>query len=92
MKKEDIIKKLKQIDHPVLDSTLFKLGLIDKIEVKDQIEITIALPFQGIPIKGQIMNSIKSVLDNLEKDYKIEETIMDEEKRERFLEKEQKIT
>ena len=88
MNEDKIKSKLNEIEHPAIDNTLTELGIIKEIEIEDEVKITVAFPFAEIPIKKQLLNSIKEVLEDFGVDYDIEQTVMDEEEREEFMEKE----
>ena len=86
------IKKLfKEIKHPFIDSTLFELGIIKNVKTKNnKLIILLAFPFENIPIKEQLIKLVKKPLSEFKIDFKIEETIMNQEELQKFIRKEQK--
>ena len=88
---EDTVKNaLKEIKHPAVDSTLFELGIIKDVKVENnKAVITLAFPFENIPIKEQLINLVKEPLVKLSIDTEIKITTMDEEELQRFLTAEQ---
>ena len=88
---EDTIKDaLKEIKHPAIDSTLFNLGIIKDVKVENnKAVITLAFPFENIPIKEQLVNLVKEPLVKLSIDTEIKITTMGEEEMQKFLAAEQ---
>jgi len=87
----DVIKKLlKGVKHPTVDSTLFNLGIIKNVKVKnDKAVITLAFPFENIPIKERLVESVKEPLAKLKIDIEIKTTVMSKEELQKFLVAEQ---
>ena len=87
--KKNIEKELKSIKHPAINETLFNLGIIRKIEFKeDKIIVNLAFPFENIPIKGQLIELVKKPLLNVGKKAEIKVAVMEKEELEIFLRKE----
>ena len=88
---EEAIKNaLKEVKHPAIDSTLFDLGIIKDIKIKDRkVIITLAFPFENIPIKENLISSVKKPLDKLGIGTEIKITTMDNKEVKKFLAAEQ---
>ena len=83
---EDVHNKLKEIKHPFIDCTLTELGIVKNITVNDITVIaTFALPFPNIPIKDQLISSVKTALEQLGAKVEIRTTIMTQEAVQNFL-------
>lgn len=88
---ENIKELLGKVKHPAIDDSLLKLGMIKNMEMKNkEITVVLAFPFENIPIKDQIMASVKEPLDKLNLDTKIETTVMNQDELQNFLSREQK--
>ena len=76
-------KALKKIEHPEVTSTLFDLGMIKDIGIKeDKVTLILKVPMVDIPIKDYLINDIKYAVkkesDNVEVEINIEEMSPDE--------------
>ena len=88
---EDFRKAVAQVKHPAIDCTLMDLGIVKGITVKgDKVAVTIAFPVPNIPIRNIIINSVKEAIAKLGAKCQIKETLMSQQEREIFLDKEQK--
>ena len=88
---EDFRKAVAQVKHPAIDCTLIDLGIVKDITVKgDKVAVTIAFPVPNIPIRDIIMNSVREAIAKLGAKCQIKETLMSQQEREIFLDKEQK--
>ncbi|MCK4397316.1 DUF59 domain-containing protein [candidate division WOR-3 bacterium] len=87
---ENVRKILADVKHPAIDRTLLELGIIKSITAEnDNVKILLAFPFPNIPIKEQIINSIRELLNNQGLEVEIEITVMDEGELHKFLAMEQ---
>ena len=87
---QDIRKAVAEVKHPAIDCTLVDLGIVKDITVKgDKVVVTIAFPVPNIPIRDKIINSVREPIVGLGAECEIKETIMNQQEREAFLEKEQ---
>ena len=73
-----IEKALEEIEHPEVASTLFGLGMIKDIDIKeDKLRLILKVPMLDIPIKDYLINDIKSAVkkenENVEVEINIEE-------------------
>ncbi len=85
---ERIEKALKSIEHPEIAYTLWELGMLEGIVVKeDKVLVTLKLPRVGVPIREQLIESIKSAVknENVHIDVKISIKEMSDEERIRFM-------
>lgn len=88
---EEIRKILSCVKHPVIDKTLLDLGIIKSITVEnDNVLILLAFPFLNIPIKDQLINSIREPLNKRGLEVNFEITVMNKEELQDFLAMEQK--
>ncbi|MEW6681064.1 MAG: iron-sulfur cluster assembly protein [bacterium] len=89
MAEENIEQALKKIRHPEIDHTLFDLGMIKDVSVKEnkKIELTLQVPFIGVPIKDYLIDTIKSAVKNEDEEAEVEVSVkqMSEEERARFM-------
>jgi metal-sulfur cluster biosynthetic enzyme len=75
----------------MIDESLKDLEIIKDIDVRsDEVNITLALPFPEIPIKEEIIWSIKESLINITDKIKIRETLMNKLERQKFFNMERK--
>lgn len=83
---EEVLNKLAEVKHPFIDCSLIELGLVKNITVNgSNVIVNFALPFPNIPIKDNLIISIKKVLEELGAKLEVKITIMTEEERQRFL-------
>ena len=86
-----IEKIIKEIRHSAIDCTLVELGIIKNFNIdKNKVTITLAFPFDNIPIKDYVIMSIEVPLEKMGAQVNIKETIMDPKEAEKFLEMEAK--
>lgn len=82
------LKAILAIKHPAIDCTLAKLGILQDVELfnEDTVIFTFVFPFQKIPIKNQLVNSIEKVAAKF--GYKVEYIVryMNETEKKHFLE------
>ncbi|MBW2057819.1 MAG: DUF59 domain-containing protein [Deltaproteobacteria bacterium] len=87
---DDVRKALEGVSHPFIDRTLFELGIIRSTAVEgNRAKITLAFPFPNIPIKDQLMESVREPVANLGAEVEVELTVMNQEELQRFLVMEQ---
>ncbi len=74
------------IKHPFIDCSLIELGIVKNITVNDSnVIVNFALPFPNIPIKDNLITSIKKALEELGAKLEVKITTMTQEERQRFL-------
>jgi|GEM_PF-585377 len=86
--KVKIEKALKKIEHPEISSTLFDLGMIKDIDIKeDKVTLILKVPMLDIPIKDYLINDIKSAVKKENKKVEVEINIeeMNEDERAKFM-------
>ncbi|MEW6681202.1 MAG: iron-sulfur cluster assembly protein [bacterium] len=74
--------------HPEIDHTLFDLGMIKDVGVKDKkVELTLMVPFMFIPIKDYLIDAIKDAVKEEDEEAEVEIDLqeMSEEERTRFM-------
>lgn len=95
MQNEISEKKIKEIitkiRHSAIDCTLVELGIIKDFTIDhNKVSITLAFPFENIPIKDYVIMSIKVPLEKMGVQVNIQDTVMNEKETERFLKMETK--
>jgi len=86
--KKEIKDALSNVMHPEISYNLLKLGMIKDIEFKEnKVNVTLLLPFLGIPIKEDLLNLTKESIRNLNKNIKIEikTAEINEKEKEKFM-------
>ena len=87
---EEIRRAVGQVKHPAIDRTLVDLGILKDVTVKgSNVTIAMALPFAGIPIKDQLVASVREPIEKLGAEVEVEITVMSEKERQAFLAMEQ---
>jgi metal-sulfur cluster biosynthetic enzyme len=88
---QDVHKALSQVTHPVIDCSIVKLGIIRNITIKNNIAvITMAFPFLGVPVKeipvrNQIINNVKQLVENIGLKFQLKQAEMTSEEYKTFL-------
>ena len=83
-------KILAEVKHPSFNVTLKKFGMLKNVSVSaGVVVVTIAYPFEGVPIKEQIENSVKDALSEITEQVEIKRTVMDQRELQEFLAMEQ---
>jgi metal-sulfur cluster biosynthetic enzyme len=86
-----VIQTLESIQHPAIATSLINLGILQDIDFEDnKVKATFVWPFPNIPIRDQIINSVKSALNSMGLELEYSERIMNEEEKQKFLELEKK--
>jgi metal-sulfur cluster biosynthetic enzyme len=87
----EIVKTIESVQHPAIATSLVNLGILQDIDIEgDKVTATFVWPFENIPIKQQIINSVKEPLEKKGLKFEYNERIMNDEERKRFLELEKK--
>jgi ATP-binding protein involved in chromosome partitioning len=84
----EIEKALSKIMHPEINYSLVDLGMIeDVIYKKDEVNLTLKLPFQQVPVKDLLIDIIKKTLSDLNSSIQVEINIeqMSQEERDNFV-------
>jgi metal-sulfur cluster biosynthetic enzyme len=86
-----IIQTIENVQHPAIATSLVNLGILQDIDIDgNKVTATFAWPFANIPIKEQLINSVKQPLNQMGLNFEYSERIMDESEKEKFLELEKK--
>ena len=83
---ENVITELLKVQHPAINYSLIKLGIVKDIELNDDtVILTFAFPFPGIPIADRLISSISEPIEamGLKVEYIVK--IMNEEEKATFL-------
>ena len=87
MSEEDLLEVLNLVEHPAINSTLKDLGILSQVEIKGQlVKAEFALPFPNIPIKDDMVGSVKILAESFGFDFLSTERLMSEEEKQHFLE------
>jgi len=85
---EEILTKIK---HPAINRNLVDLGIIRDFSVKgDKVKIIFAFPSPNVPIKEQIIQSVREPIEKTGLSFKAETTVMNQEELQKFLTLEKK--
>jgi metal-sulfur cluster biosynthetic enzyme len=86
-----IVQTIESIQHPAIATSLTNLGILQDIDIEgNTVKATFVWPFEGIPIREQIINSVKNAIENMGLKFKYNERIMNEDEKQRFLALEKK--
>jgi len=82
------LKTILAIKHPAIDSSLAQLGILQNVELfnDNTLIATFEFPFQKIPIKDQLVNSVKNVAAEFGFRFEYVVRYMNETERNHFLE------
>ena len=84
----DVEHVLSKVMHPEISYSLVDLGMIkDVVYKEDKVGLTFKLPFPGIPIKEDLIQSVKDALADLDKAIRVDinEEEMNQEERDTFM-------
>jgi metal-sulfur cluster biosynthetic enzyme len=86
-----VIQTIENVQHPAIATSLVNLGILQDIDFEDDtVKATFAWPFPNIPIKDQLINSVKQPLENMGLKFEYDERLMNEDEKQKFLELEKK--
>jgi len=86
-----VIRIIESIQHPAIATSLVNLGILQDIDFEgDTVKATFVWPFANIPIKEQLISSIKIPLENMGLKLEYNEKVMSEDEKNKFLELEKK--
>ena len=82
------LKTILEIKHPAIDCSLAQLGILQDIELYDENTIiaSFVFPFQKIPIKDQLVNSVMNTAAKFGYRFEYIVRYMNETERNHFLE------
>ena len=84
----DVEQALSKVMHPEISYSLVDLGMIKNVVFKeDKVGLTLILPFSNVPIKEDLIRSIKGALTDLDKTVQVEinEEEMNQGERDKFM-------
>ncbi len=85
---DDVQQTLDQLMHPEINYSLVKMGMIKDVAIKDnKVRLILKVPFMAIPIKDDLVHSIKKVVTKLETGLEVEINlvVMTQEERAAFV-------
>jgi len=90
MDEKDIREVLEKVMHPEIDASLMELGMIKDIVVQgNNVSMTMAFPFLGVPIKDMLMESVEEPLKKLGLHVEIKTAVMNQDELQKFFQMEQ---
>lgn len=94
--KQEILAAVGSVEHPAIAATLLELGMVRDVTVSpdNAVTLTFALPFVEVPanIRNLMINSIAAAVQGVGGELtEVTVTLMDDEERKVFLEKEQRL-
>ena len=84
----DVERALSKVMHPEINYSLIDLEMIKNVVYRNNtVVLTLKLPFPGIPIKEDLIQSIKGALVDLDKAVQVEINVeqMSQEERDKFM-------
>lgn len=90
MNEEKVKKVIEKVMHPEINASLVALGMIKDVKVEgNSVSMTMLFPFQGVPIKSMLIESVKEPLEKLGLEVEIKEDVMTEKELNKFFKMEQ---
>jgi Mrp family chromosome partitioning ATPase len=81
---EQVLDELRQVMHPEMKRNLVELGMIKDVVVKDSgVTFTLVLPFKEIPIKDDLVHSVREAVAALDSGLEIEVKLAEMSQQER---------
>ena len=81
---EQVLDALRGVMHPEMERNIVELGMIKDASVADgTITVTLALPFKEIPIKDDLVRSVRETVATLETDLEVEVNLVEMSQQER---------
>lgn len=82
----DLAQKIVKVAHPFINSSLTELGIVTDIDLEENtVSLVFAWPFPNIPIRDQLLDSIKSVVTEMGFEFQFTERIMTTAEKNDFL-------
>jgi len=83
---ENVITEISKVQHPAINYSLTKLGIVKDIELNDDtVILTFVFPFPGIPIADRLISSITEPVEAMDLKLEYIVRIMTEEEKATFL-------
>lgn len=87
MTKQDVMDELLKVNHPAIDYSLIKLGIVSDVKLEgNKVSVVFAFPFPNIPIAQELVNSVAQPVQALDLEFEYDIRLMSEEEKNRFLE------
>lgn len=87
MTQKDVFKEVSKVEHPAINYSLVKLGIIADVKLTNNRAVVVfAFPFPNIPIANELINSVSNPLQKIGLKFEYSVRIMTDEERNRFLE------
>ncbi|MBN2766514.1 MAG: DUF59 domain-containing protein [Paludibacteraceae bacterium] len=86
MEKDEILELLGDIEHPAINYSLIKLGILTDIQfVDNKVKAVFAFPFPRIPIAEKLISSVEITLGNFNIGFEYSTRLMSEPEKQNFL-------
>lgn len=83
---ENVINAISTVEHPAINYSLIKLGIVKDIELNgESVILSFVFPFPGIPIADQLISSIEKPINELGLKLEYIVRVMNDEERNTFL-------
>lgn len=81
---KQVIDALGGVTHPEVGRDLVELGMIEDVDVEDRaVTVTLALPFEEVPIEDDLVRSVRETVTGLDADLQVEVDLVEMSQRER---------
>jgi Mrp family chromosome partitioning ATPase len=81
---QQVLDALRQVMHPEVKRNLVELGMIKDVAVKDGgVAVTVALPFKEVPIKDDLVRSVREAVTGLDASLEVEVELVEMSQQER---------
>jgi Mrp family chromosome partitioning ATPase len=81
---QQVLDALRQVVHPEVERNLVELGMIKDVAVKDGgVAVTMALPFKEVPIKDDLVRSVREAVAGLDTGLEVEVELVEMNQQER---------
>ena len=86
MEKDEILELLGDIEHPAINYSLIKLGILTDIQfIDNKVKAIFAFPFPRIPIAEKLISSVEITLGNFNIGFEYSTRLMSEHEKQNFL-------
>ncbi len=83
---DEVKQELIQIGHPAISRSLYDLGILKEIKLKDKtVIVTFAFPFPDIPIADMLINSVAQAVKKMNYEYEYAITTMNQDEKLDFM-------
>ena len=81
---KQVLEALRGVQHPEMERDLVSLGMVQDVTTRDRaVEVTLALPYKEIPIKDDLVRSVRNAITTLDRDLDVEVKLVEMNQKER---------